>query len=142
MELPSSKHQCGNKLLHWCTFSLRMYSFQPCFTYRWEYLLVCCFAWIIMPDKLGMISLACTTYVKLLQIKHNLSNTVEHAKFTTWNFHEFEVPGIFATCNFHVVRTNTFRRPCQSFLLEDCLSDGKVMMVWNLVSWKLIQDKN
>ncbi len=54
--------------------------------------------------------------------------TVKHVKFTTWNVHEFEVPCIFTTCDFHVLRTYTFRGSYQSFLLDDCLSGCEVMV--------------
>ncbi len=30
-------------------------------------------------------------------------HTVEYAKFTTSNFHKFEVQGIFTTSNFHIL---------------------------------------
>ncbi len=36
------------------------------------------------------------------------NHTAEHAKFTTWSFREFEVPAIFTTCYFHILRTYKF----------------------------------
>ncbi len=51
-----------------------------------------------------------------MKIQCNTS-TVEHATFTTSNIHGFKVPGLIAICNFHVLRTYTFRGSCQSFLL-------------------------
>ncbi len=65
-------------------------------------------------------------------------NIVEDAKFATWNFCELEGPGIFATCNCCNWKIYTFRGSCQLFLLEECLSICKVVMVLGLVNWKLI----
>ncbi len=77
----------------------------------------------------------CTTwkihYIKI-GILYNMQNSL-HQIFVTSNFSEFEVPG-----NFHILRTYTFRRSCQSLLIDNYLSYCEVMMVWNLVNSKLI----
>ncbi len=49
--------------------------------------------------------------------------SVEHAKFAASIFHELEIPGIFSTCNYHILRIYTFRESCQFFGIEDCLSE-------------------
>ncbi len=69
------------------------------------------------------------TYSAMFAIKMSATSswskryTVEHAKFTTSNFGEFEVQGIFTTYNFHVLRTYILWGSCQSFFS------------WRLLDW-------
>ncbi len=55
------------------------------------------------------------------------SNTVEHAKFVTLNCCESDIPGIVATCNFHILRSYKFRGSCYIFF------------AWRLIDWLRMQ---
>ncbi len=59
---------------------------------------------------------------------------IEHGKFTTWEFHELEVPGLFATCNVCDLRIYIFRGWCQVCCFAWWLFERLWYKVWSFES--------